>query len=429
MCNLPKIPTSQIRLEQRILASRQWVSLFGNNCTKQGLLSAQKGGERGHLEKKEKILSPARSRTWIPGFKVPCANRYTTGDSCWPLTTMTFVDNSVPETATIGARRNRMSQPYRTGGSLLPTVGDTASGTANTASVGGLIGAGATQSKPSSGGSLFGSISSGTGGSLFGGGGAGGSAGLGQSAATGGAAGTGAPGGSLFGAAANAGTAGQKPAAGGGSSLGGTGGLLGQKSGGLSSTGAKGAEPDPNLEQFLEGKTVKQILDYFDSEHAKQVEEFRTRKQRVNRTQKSIFRCLALMRHLDTQIKAVKSEIGRVNKRAKDLLPEETQTTPAEKGTTSAPSEQETSKGSYKKRRDETLYELAERLGRDLQKLNDDFAKIQPEPKKGEALQEEQTDAEKLMKLANYHLASLRWMDQMVLELEERIAKLRTDLL
>lgn len=113
MCNLPKIPNRQLRLEQRILAYPQSTNLLVTIAQNRPLFRLKKAAmvSGGHLEEKEKILSPARSRTWIPGFKVPCANRYTTGDSCWPLMTMTFIDNSVPETATIGARQQNEWAP------------------------------------------------------------------------------------------------------------------------------------------------------------------------------------------------------------------------------------------------------------------------------------------------------------------------------
>lgn len=186
---------------------------------------------------------------------------------------------------------------------------------------------------------------------------------------------------------------------------------------------AKTEDKDVEIPFEIQGKTVKECLEMFESQLDKQVAEFQKQARRIARWDRKIFDCLALMKHLGTQIETVEKAQDELVKKAEKLLDDQEQFINELK-------QKEPSSSNVHDQRHQ-LYEKAFALSKDFQDMQEQLNNIVDIQNSVGNIQQNtnsSSDVEKLTKIVNCQLDALHWIDHQSLIIEEQLKSLSREL-
>ena len=167
----------------------------------------------------------------------------------------------------------------------------------------------------------------------------------------------------------------------------------------------------------MKGKTVKQVLDDWEKRLEQQAREFLTEAKQIARWDRSIYECLSLMQHLEQQIKTVEGRQKELAQTAQQLLKDQEdlirQLVDKKKDAHVA------QMGGQRQR----LYRLAHDLGERFLEMEAELKRL-VEQTEEQAEGRSQSDVGKIVKIANYHLDSMKWLEAQCQTIEERVAQI-----
>ena len=214
-----------------------------------------------------------------------------------------------------------------------------------------------------------------------------------------------------------------KPAGGTGSSTSGSGFGFGSSN---SSTTGGGFGATTNQQQTAEkvelppelnDKTVGSILDSYEDQLEKQAKQFLQRAEMIASRDRAIYECLGLMEHLENQIGEVENRQKALARDAEVLLREQDQV--LRKLEERRKESSGTPQTADQRRR---LYKLAHDLGERFLSMEARLKRLVEETE-GQN-DESESDVGKIVKIANYHLDSMKWIETQCQAIEEKVDKL-----
>ena len=193
--------------------------------------------------------------------------------------------------------------------------------------------------------------------------------------------------------------------------------LLGNKTLGGGLLGKSNAPVEKkDIPEALKDKTVAQALEYFESQLEQQVQTFQSQARQIARWDRSIYECISLMQHLETQIKTVEDAQKELSTSANQLLTEQKAFIEELKKKSST----NTSDSTDQRQR---LYRLARELNTSFLEMEKQLKDIYEKTEINTNM-ESTSDIGKIEHIANCHLDSLRWIEHQSNILEEKLDKL-----
>ena len=168
------------------------------------------------------------------------------------------------------------------------------------------------------------------------------------------------------------------------------------------------------LPDDLKGKTVGKVLEEFETNLEEQVKEFQKQARQIARWDREIFECIALMQHLEQQIKTVEGAQKELQQTAYSLLQD--QEAFIEELKKEASENQLPESGDQRQR----LYTLAHDLSNKFCQMEDSLKSIVNSDNDSNA-DSSTSDVGKIEQIANCHLDAMRWIEHQSNALEEKI--------
>ena len=190
--------------------------------------------------------------------------------------------------------------------------------------------------------------------------------------------------------------------------------------GGQSTTGANAADKAQEtieLPEEIKDMTVKDFLETCEQQLKKDAELFRKRAEETARRDRLIYDCVGLMQHLEQQIKTVEGRQKELAQSAASLLEDQEKFikelgSARQKNTASRQTDDQRGR----------LYKLAHNLGERFLTMENDLRQVVEQAEGPD--DESETDVGKIVKVANYHLESLRWLETQCQALEAEIEQI-----
>ena len=168
------------------------------------------------------------------------------------------------------------------------------------------------------------------------------------------------------------------------------------------------------LPQEWSDKTVGSILDMCENQLEEQARKFLERAQKIAKRDRAIYECLLLMEHLEKQILEVENRQKALARDAEVLLREQDQVLrrleERRKESSGTPQTAD------QRRR---LYKLAHDLGERFLSMEARLKRLVEETEGQD--DESESDVGKIVKIANYHLDSMKWIETQCQAIEEKI--------
>lgn len=194
--------------------------------------------------------------------------------------------------------------------------------------------------------------------------------------------------------------------------------------GGLGKPGTSllgGAKPQmEEVPQELKNKTVKDVLDSFEAQLEEQSHQFLQQARQISRWDRSIYECLALMQHLEQSIKTIEGAQKELSQAATSLLGKQESFI---KDLTDKKDNQQHVTSDQR----QTLYKLAHELGEQFLEMEGQLKEI-VEQTEGKAQTEASSDVDTIIQIVNCHLDSMRWLDHMNTNIDEKLDELQKKL-
>jgi hypothetical protein len=184
----------------------------------------------------------------------------------------------------------------------------------------------------------------------------------------------------------------------------------------------------PELPAALAKMTVRAALDELERRRDARLLLFKERVQDCRTVERSIYKCLSLIIHLQSEIDTVSKAEEILRKTAEELSNEQKSFLESElKAQTGANRQGREASGSLNKRLG--LYRLAGHLREECTKMRAEFEEIRSEPgEDGEKENGERNEEEPralIQKIANHHLTAIVWMDSELDEARKELEKLK----
>jgi prefoldin subunit 5 len=168
--------------------------------------------------------------------------------------------------------------------------------------------------------------------------------------------------------------------------------------------------------------TVRDALDYFERGRDERVRLFREKAEGCREVERSIYKTLSLLLHMQEQIDEATTAHDALRKRADDLEKEQADFLTE---LTSTPLARVRGAADERNKR-LLLYELAGDLRKDCTEMRAEFEAIRTEPDDGPGAERGAREAEGVIQgIANYHLAAIDWMDSEIAEAHKQLEKVR----
>lgn len=188
----------------------------------------------------------------------------------------------------------------------------------------------------------------------------------------------------------------------------------------MSNTGANAADKAQEtieLPEEIKDMTVKDFLETCEQQLKKDAELFRKRAEETARRDRLIYDCIGLMQHLEQQIKTVEGRQKELAQSAASLLEDQEKFikelgSARQKNTASRQTDDQRGR----------LYKLAHNLGERFLTMENDLRQVVEQAEGPD--DESETDVGKIVKVANYHLESLRWLETQCQALEAEIEQI-----
>ena len=182
----------------------------------------------------------------------------------------------------------------------------------------------------------------------------------------------------------------------------------------------------------LNNKTIKEILELFEKDMEEQIQQFQIKASKVKRRDRSIYDCLELLLHLGDQIQNIENAQKELIDSAKAIKQEQEKFLEklSEEVKNRKKSEADTGqKNSNKTDQRSQLYQMAGVLGGEFKKMSEQLKSIKEKTDSMHSYANK-TDSkiEKIKKIANCHLNSMRWIDQQADAIEDRLNSLQAQL-
>jgi nuclear pore complex protein Nup62 len=168
---------------------------------------------------------------------------------------------------------------------------------------------------------------------------------------------------------------------------------------------AKPRDPCDFTGTNIQDKTVQDVLTEFERSLKRQVTEFQTQASQIAKWDRSIYECLAVLNHLEDQIKTIESSQRALDEAAKSLLREQD----------AFIRELQTVRGSGEQRdlwvdlqERQRIFRLAHDLGEQFSDMENQLADLVKAA--GEDEMESASDVDKLAKITNCHLEAMQWI-------------------
>lgn len=182
---------------------------------------------------------------------------------------------------------------------------------------------------------------------------------------------------------------------------------------------------DEQRNEFKErfrGKTVQEVLEYFETKLEKQEQKYLKTSRFVLRADRTIFECLEYLAHLNDQTKKLEQSFEDLNVNFDKLQTEQrsliddlsNDNTPAQKSSAVIDRRLE-------------LYQTAESLHNDLLNMQKELDVIFRDTKNMER-KVNNDDIEKIRKIANFHFKSMTYIEKTTNTVDEKIEKLKQKL-
>ena len=186
-----------------------------------------------------------------------------------------------------------------------------------------------------------------------------------------------------------------------------------------SSTSQKPPE-EVNFPPELKDKTVKDMLDQFEAQLNQQSNQFLTQAKQIARWDRSIFECLALMQHLEHQIKTIEGAQKELAQSTAALLQEQDAFIKTLQDKIKNKVESSTNPR-------QQLYRLAHELGEKYHHMENQLKEI-VEQTDGQRQKEASSNIDKVTQIANCHLHSLQWISTQCQSIEETLDGIKRNL-
>lgn len=192
---------------------------------------------------------------------------------------------------------------------------------------------------------------------------------------------------------------------------------------GKSSFGGATSQKPPEEVTFppeLKDKTVKDMLDQFESQLNQQSNQFLTQARQIARWDRSIFECLALMQHLEQQIKTIEGAQKELVQSTTALLHEQD---------AFIKTLQDKTKNNVESSNNprQQLYRLAHELGEKYHHMENQLKEI-VEQTDGQRQNEALSNIDKVTQIANCHLNSLQWISNQCENIDEMLNTIQRNL-
>ena len=176
-------------------------------------------------------------------------------------------------------------------------------------------------------------------------------------------------------------------------------------------TGGTNSVERASIPAELQSKTVKEALEMFEKKLEDQVNKFQEQTRQVARSDRAIYRIIALLQQLDQEIRAVETSRKTLTQSVESLLIEQQEflkNLPEDADDHPAPQDQR-----------EHLYYLAHDLGVQLIGMEKELIEI---AERTESISSKaETGAAKIEKISNCHLDAMRWLDTQGSLLDDRL--------